>query len=70
MYMYYVNFLFIWNVYCRVVHEIVMIVEVLVMGDSKSIALNTTVTEFINYIIVLVEAVFVAPRSEELGIAT
>ena len=25
---------------------------------------------FINYIIVLVEAVFVAPRSEELGIAT
>ena len=24
----------------------------------------------INYIIVLVEAVFVAPRSEELGIAT
>ena len=30
---------------------------------------NTSCT-IINYIIVLVEAVFVAPRSEELGIAT
>ena len=27
-------------------------------------------SRIINYIIVLVEAVFVAPRSEELGIAT